>query len=449
MGNLKVGFARLVITPPLGIRISGYYRERIADGILDDLEANAIAFSDGENTVVTISLDILHMQQKHMDEIRKKVASDNNIPYEAVFISCTHTHTGPALFYDAPGGIGSAYDKYLMQRISDAAKLAIQDLTPATIGTAATEAKKVGFIRRFRMKSGKIRTNPGVGNPDILAPIGEADESVRLVRIKRENAPEILIVNFQVHPDVIGGCRISADYPRFVRETLEGALPGTKAVYFNGTCGDMNHVNVNANKVDMIGLENQFDDVARGYEHSKHMGRTIAGAVLSVYTKVEEQECDKVCFGQLNLVHPSNRPDPSQIPLAEKYLELHYAGRDDEIPFKGMELTTVVAEAARILRLKDGPDSFTLYLSGVRVGNIAFIGFPGEPFSAVGRMTRARSPFNMTLTCCLTNGAEGYFPTQEAYDEGGYEARSSKFKPGVAEALAEASIELLNKLKNA
>ena len=31
-----------------------------------------------------------------------------------------------------------------------------------------------------------------------------------------------------------------------------------------------------------------------------------------------------------------------------------------------------------------------------------------------------------TLPCCLTNGAEGYYPMKEAYDEGGYEARSSK-----------------------
>lgn len=447
MGNLKVGFARLVITPPLGIHLAGYYKERIAVGILDELEANVVAFSDGENTAVTISLDLLHISQVHMDEIRKRVAADNNLSYEAVFIACTHTHTGPAVFNDASGKISSTYDEYLMCRISDAVKLAIEDLVPATIGTATSEAKKVGFIRRFRMKSGKVHTNPGIGNPDILAPIGDADDSVRLVRLKRENAPEIVIVNFQVHPDVIGGCSISADYPGFVRETLEGALPGVKVVYFNGTSGDMNHVNVNANKADLSGMKNSFDDVARGYEHSKHMGRAIAGAVLAVYSKVEEQECEKVCFGQLNLEYPSNRPEPSQLPQAEKYLELHNSGRDDEIPFEGMELTTVVAEAARMKRLENGPDSFTLYLSGVRVGNIAFIGFPGEPFSEVGRLARAGSPFNMTLTCCLTNGSEGYFPMQEAYDEGGYEARSSKFKPGIAEALVKTGVELLNELK--
>ena len=53
----------------------------------------------------------------------------------------------------------------------------------------------------------------------------------------------------------------------------------------------------------------------------------------------------------------------------------------------------------------------------------------------------------MTIVCCCANGYEGYFPMQSAYDEGGYEARSSKFKPGVAEAIIEGSVELLKKIK--
>ena len=50
----------------------------------------------------------------------------------------------------------------------------------------------------------------------------------------------------------------------------------------------------------------------------------------------------------------------------------------------------------------------------------------------------------MTMACCLSNGNEGYFPMQEAYDEGGYEARSSIFKAGVAERLIDYSTHLLN-----
>jgi hypothetical protein len=34
------------------------------------------------------------------------------------------------------------------------------------------------------------------------------------------------------------------------------------------------------------------------------------------------------------------------------------------------------------------------------------------------------------MVCCLTNGGDSYFPTSSAYDEGGYEARTSHLKKG-------------------
>ena len=49
----------------------------------------------------------------------------------------------------------------------------------------------------------------------------------------------------------------------------------------------------------------------------------------------------------------------------------------------------------------------------------------------------------MTLYCCCADGCEAYFPTQDAYDEGCYEARSSEFAPGVGEAPIESGAALL------
>ena len=38
MNDLKAGFARVNVTPMLGIHVAGYFKERIADGVLDELE---------------------------------------------------------------------------------------------------------------------------------------------------------------------------------------------------------------------------------------------------------------------------------------------------------------------------------------------------------------------------------------------------------------------------
>ena len=72
----------------------------------------------------------------------------------------------------------------------------------------------------------------------------------------------------------------------------------------------------------------------------------------------------------------------------------------------------------------------------VRIGNaLAFVGIPGEPFTEIGRRIKAESSTAMTFVCCITNGDYGYFPTANAYQEGGYEAPASIFGLTVAEDL--------------
>ena len=48
MNSLSVGFARVNITPMMGIGLVGYFVPRFADGVLDDLEVNALALASGE-----------------------------------------------------------------------------------------------------------------------------------------------------------------------------------------------------------------------------------------------------------------------------------------------------------------------------------------------------------------------------------------------------------------
>lgn len=112
-----------------------------------------------------------------------------------------------------------------------------------------------------------------------------------------------------------------------------------------------------------------------------------------------------------------------------------------------MMLTTVVAEAGRMVRLEHGPESFAMPVSGIAVGPVALVGLPGEPFTGIGRSLKETEGWDLILPTCATNAYEGYFPMQDSYDEGGYEARSSNFKAGVAELLIEEGKNLLAELK--
>ena len=113
----------------------------------------------------------------------------------------------------------------------------------------------------------------------------------------------------------------------------------------------------------------------------------------------------------------------------------------------GMELTTEVAKAARMIRLKDGPDFFPMVMSAVAIGNVALIGIPGEPFTGIGRGLKEAEGWSLVLPTCITNGNQGYFPMKEAYDEGGYEAGSSPFRSGTAEKLIAEGCDLLGQLR--
>ena len=457
MNKLLAGFGRLDVTPPLGIPIVGYYKPRFAEGVLDELEVNALALAVEDKKVVLLSVDNCGFSETVANSYRDHICEVTGLPADCVFLHATHTHTGPSTCptHDKDLVLLADYENhpllpeyfyYLRRKLADAALLALKDLKPAKMGWAVGNAPKVAFVRRFRMKDGKVRTNPGVGNPDILHPIGDVDERVNVLRFDREG-DTIVLANFGNHPDAVGDSLISGDWPTLFRHRLEKSLDNVKSIFFNGAQGDVNHVNVNAKGGDFNDTFHDFDDVDRGYGHARHMGNVVAAAVLQVFDKVNYTDVDSLKTLEKTIDIPSSMPTPEEAKQAHILNDLHMAGKDDEIPFEGMELTTVVAEAARMVRLEHGPKSFPMNFIGVAVGNVALFGIPGEPFTGVGRGLKEAEGWDLVLPCCLTNGCRGYFPMMDAYEEGGYEARSSSFKAGSAELIVEEGCKLLDELR--
>ena len=447
MNNLKAGFGRANINPPMGIPIRGYFKPRFAEAILDDIEVNALALQCGDVKTVLLTVDHCGIEQSLADKFRKAASESTGVPEDNIFISATHSHTAPQMLAETDDVLVQKYTEFVESRIADVSKFAIDDLKDAKMGFGKGTAPNVAFIRRYVMKDGSVKTNPGVNNPDILRPVGETDESVNVLRFDRDGADTIVFVNFANHPDVVGGSKISADWPGLLRADVEKILDGTICIFFNGAQGDVNHVNVHPKAGDFNGMFVDFDDVSRGYAHAEYIARVVTGGVLQAYDKVNYVDVDKLISKQNVINVPSNRPDPSDLPEAHRINDLHNEGRDSELPYEGMMLTTIVAEAGRMVKLENGPDAFDMRLSAIVIGPVALIGIPGEPFSGIGLGLKATEGYDMVLPCCLTNGSEGYFPMQDSYDEGGYEARSSRFKAGVAEYIIDQGQKLLKSLK--
>ena len=446
MNTLQAGFARVDVTPMLGIGLAGYYVPRQADGILDPLQINALALCCGEEKAVIMSIDHCGIVKEVLNPMRQHVCDMTGLPWEAVYIHSTHTHTGPFLNYNPTEPLEIEYAQNVKRKFADAARLALADLKPAKMGYGIGDAPNIAFVRRFRMKDGSVRTNPGVDNPDIVAPIGDVDERVNVLRFDQENGKSLVLVNFGNHPDVVGGCKISADWPGFVRSTVETVLDNTQCIFFNGAQGDVNHVNVHPRGGYLNDMFMDFDDVARGYKHARYLGRVVTGGVLQAYDKVKYVDVDSIRFAQKLIEVPANLPDPAEMAEAHRINDLHNAGCDSELPYSGMMLTTVVARAVRMVRLEHGPDSFRMPLSAIAIGPVAMLGIPGEPFTGIGRALKEVKGWDLVLPTCNTNAKEGYFPMMECYEEGGYEAGSSNFKAGVAELIIQEGTALLNDL---
>ena len=302
---LKVGYARLDVTPPLGSPLAGYYHHRISDGVLDPIELVALAAHDGENTVLIITGDFLGIVEEWATEIRRMISEGTGVKADHIYLQALHQHTTIRVGdrtrrYDRTdvGKLNdAAYYDVLYRKYVDVAKMAMDDMCEAEMSVAQQKtAEDISFVRRYRMKDGSVRTNPGRKNVDLVdCAMGEADNTVRLVRFKREGAKDIALVNFSTHPDVISGTKFSADWPGFVRRMTEADLPNVHCILVNGAQGDTNHVNLLAPS---RGLER--------YESSARMGRIITDTVIDIWDKTEKREASKVS-GQIQVKYiPTN-----------------------------------------------------------------------------------------------------------------------------------------------
>ena len=98
-------------------------------------------------------------------------------------------------------------------------------------------------------------------------------------------------------------------------------------------------------------------------------------------------------------------------------------------------------------------ENFKLEQNVIRVGEVAFVGFPYELFSEIGLRVDEHIKDLHILSLSNTNGSLGYFPKQDQLCRGGYEIKMFKFNDVqslVDDAdfhLMSETIETINKLE--
>src|SRR5687767_697116 len=139
--DLRAGAARVVISPPAGVPMAGYYATRLAEGVHDDLYAKAIVLEHGATKAALVACDLISVNRDTVIAARAEIERLCGIPGSNVMLSATHSHTGPVLSgagarAEAQGGthpVARAYAAALPEQIARAVCLAHERLARVTI----------------------------------------------------------------------------------------------------------------------------------------------------------------------------------------------------------------------------------------------------------------------------------------------------------------------------
>ena len=429
----QVGLAEIDITPPVGYRMDGYFYERLNTGQRDPLKAKAVVFRQGETRGALVVCDLIGVPQTLTNEVRTLASARTGIPAANIAISATHSHTGP-LFAGERSRLFSEraaeksgkdplaevkYPEMLRDRLVEVIVAASGRVSPAGMELARTEEDRVSFNRRFHMKDGTVRFNPGVRNPDIVRPAGPIDPDLPFLLFTKDGKPAGSLTVFAVHADTVGGTEYSADYSGQLAAELRREFgDGFTSIFGLGTCGDINHIDVSG---------------ARRYD-ARLIGQQLAVRILSNRSRVAvEQPALAVLSTRVSL--PLREVSEDQAKAAR-------ARRDQvggkELPF--LEQVDIVTTLDLIQR---GP-ALDAEIQVFRLNrDTAIVLLPGEVFVELGLSIKQASPFRHTLVIELANDNPAYIPTEKAFKEGSYETVNSRIVPGGGERLAEAAVELL------
>ena len=437
--DLRVGAAAVVITPPEGTPLAGYYSQRGSKTVLDDIHAKAIVLEVGDTKAALVVCDLISLPRHVVTEARRQIEAATGIPGKHVMISATHTHTGPVLnresaldeLVGATSDLGRRYTDELPERIAKAVADAHTKLAPARAGTAVGKEEGLGFNRRFRMKDGTVSWNPAKRHPDIVRPAGPIDPAVNVVYFDTpKNAPVATYVNFALHPDTVGGEGVSADYPGVLaRRLAEYRGPDMLTVFGNGCCGNINHRNV------------AWADGQKGPAEANRIGTLLAAAVLRTTPDLKSVAADRLVV-QSELVNLPLAPvTPDDVTRANDVVK---RVKDSKTTFlEKVKAFQVLDVAAR----KGKP--WEVEVQVIAVGDqLAWVSLPGEIFVELGLAIKAASPYPNTLIAELANGSIGYVPNRPAYAEGNYEVVSARVAEGAGEQLVEVATRLLKQAKS-
>ncbi|MDH4239186.1 MAG: neutral/alkaline non-lysosomal ceramidase N-terminal domain-containing protein [Phycisphaerae bacterium] len=406
---LKAGCAKVDITPPAGVWLSGYSsRNKPSEGISDELYAKAIVLDDGQNKTAIVSADLLWVPLETTNEVRGIVKQKIGIPESNVLVCATHTHFGPKVekirkdWPDTPASkVDKSYVQKLTKRIAESIITAAKNTRPVKLGVVKGEISEIVYNRRTKRPDGKVAMTFRLPPADPNLVFGPIDPQVAILRIEDTDSSILgTIVNYACHP-VCGATdnqefySISADYPGYTARVVE-QMEGGICLFALGTAGNMNPVRI------------------EGENHRSRIGKALGGEVLR---------------------------------------RLQFVPTSEDIALKALKKQVILPikkdlPAERMIDPNNPEEILATEIQVLRIGDIYILGLPGEVLVEIGLEIKKRSGIENLFIISLSNDACGYVCLSQAYDEGGYEPGwGTNLAKGAGEIIIKEALNLINQIK--
>lgn len=413
---LKAGAAAVDISPADSQFLFGYpHVERMSTGIHDPLLSSALYLENGQEQVLFVANDIIFVSKDLTRRARCRIAQATGIRSEAIMLSATHTHSGPMTMnclstQDDPviPKTDQKYVSFLEDQIVRSACKAVEQAQPAQIGLVIADGSGVGTNRRD--------------------PSGPSDLDVPVLLVKSYDGSENIacMMICAMHPTVLheDSRLISGDFPGMARQYLQCEVLGKDCpvVYHTGASGNQSPRHVTQ---------------ANTFAEAKRLGDLLGQSVASALANMEFQSQGTLISSQREVTLPGKEFSSAAVAqqnlqksiIRLENLRKNNAPRQDvrtaECDWFGAEETLTIARASEEGRLEAAyACCLPAEIQIIKVGDWAFVGWPGELFVEYALWIRARWDNSFILT--MANGdLQGYVVTPEAAAEGGYEASNA------------------------
>jgi len=428
---MRVGAARVDITPPVGVKLGGFAaRYKSSEGVHDNLFARAICLGDDKTSLLLIAADIVEISNEAAQKARRGLSQKLGMKEDAIVVAATHTHSGPAPNPD----ITSDVELDLNDRYSER--------FPSLFVEAGEKAAKspVKAFSRCGTSHAEITYNRSIKG-------GPTDPQVIALLFETESGEVIAsLVNYACHGVVLGASNymISGDWMGQATRAMEKSFGGNHvSVYVNAATGDLNPLTCKG-----YGCFGTFEDAQRfgivvanaaldGLKSSGVSRDPTIGLVSSSVTVKKVipslESAERLHDEQLKALEDAKKQGKDSETIRELEAATHYTG-------KNLKLVQTVRF----------DDSERVLLHGIKIGDAAFATMPGEPVVKLGLELKSRSPFSPTGLISYADGYSGYIPAREDYERRGYESTPTwwnRLAPGTGEQLLEEDLRLLGKLK--